>query len=153
MVELGKTLYVTHIQDATVAAIDVETGTVTEINTGPMPCALAVSAEANDVYVANYGDGSVTIVDAKTGGVRGTVKVGGRLQAIAVDSSRGIIYVADAQSRTVSAIDSHTQRVVERVVIGDPPYALVVNWRTHAVCAATMGDKGFVRVDAPTITH
>jgi YVTN family beta-propeller protein len=153
MGQLGRKLYVTHIQDGTVTAIDIDAERVTEITTGPMPCALAVNAEANEIYVANYEDGSVALVDANTDGVRGTVRVGGRLQAIAVDSGPGIIYVADAQGRTVSAIDIHTQRVMKKVIVANPPYALAVNARTHAVYAATMGDKGYVRIDIPPITH
>ena len=65
--EIGKTLYVTHVQNATIAAIDTETNVPIEIATGAMPCALAVNADTGEVYTANYGDGSVTVID----GVRG----------------------------------------------------------------------------------
>lgn len=75
--ELGKTLYVTHVQDATVAAIGTEKQGVQEIPIGLMPCALAVDVEHGAVYVANYGDGSISAVNARSGKTMWTVSVGG----------------------------------------------------------------------------
>jgi len=74
--ELGKTLYVTHVQDDTVAAIDTESHVTREIATGGMPCALAVDAGRGKVYVVNYADASVSVIDARRGVTVGTVKVG-----------------------------------------------------------------------------
>lgn len=78
----------THVHDATVAAIDMETHALAKIATGQMPCALAVDANTGKVFVANYGDGSVTVVDISRGAVAGTVRVSGHPQAIAVVQRR-----------------------------------------------------------------
>ena len=108
-VQVGKVLYVTHVQDANVAAIDVETGIVRTIPTGAMPCSLTVNADRNEVYVANYGDGSVTVIDGHLGTAIGTVAVGKHPQAIAVDPTKGLVYVANTQESTVSVIDVPTR--------------------------------------------
>jgi YVTN family beta-propeller protein len=76
IIQVGKTIYVTHVQDATVAAIDTETNSVTNMTTGTMPCAIAANPTTGEVYVANYGDGSVTIIDGLSGTVAGTIMVG-----------------------------------------------------------------------------
>jgi YVTN family beta-propeller protein len=149
MTQVGHTLYVNHLQGSSVAAINVDTGSYVLIPTGPMPCALAVSIESEILFTANYGDGSITIVDTKTNRVVDTIHIGGRLQGIATDTESGVVYVADAQNRKVIAIDVKTRRSKGAANLSDSPYALAVNQRTHAVYAATTGSNGFVQVSFP----
>jgi YVTN family beta-propeller protein len=137
-VQVGKVLYVTYVQDANVAAIDVETGIVRTIPTGAMPCSLAVIANTKEIYVANYGDGSVTVIDGHLGRAIGTVAVGKHPQAIAVDSTRGLVYVANTQESTVSVIDVLTRRVVKTLNAGEHPYAIAVNTTAHTVHVANL---------------
>jgi YVTN family beta-propeller protein len=124
----------------------------TLIPTGGMPCALAASIESETLFIANYGDGSITIVDTKTNRVVDTIHIGGRLQAIATDAGNGVVYVADAQSRKVITIDVKTRSSKGVANLSESPYALVVNRRTHAVYAATTGPDGFVQVSFPKDT-
>jgi YVTN family beta-propeller protein len=149
MTQIGHTLYVNHVQGASVAAINIDTGTYVLIPTGPMPCALVASIESGTLFTANYGDGSITIVDTKTNRVVDTIHIGGRLQAIATDTESGVVYVADAQNRKVIAIDVKTRRLKGAANLSESPYAVVVNQRTHAVYAATSGPDGFVQVSFP----
>jgi YVTN family beta-propeller protein len=149
MTQIGHTLYVNHLQGASVAAINVDTGNYVLIPTGSMPCALAVSVESGLLFTANYGDGSVTVVNTRSNRVAGTIHIGGRLQAIATDAESGVVYVADAQNRKVFAIDVKTRRPKGVANLSESPYALMVNQRTHAVYAATTGSAGFVQVSFP----
>ena len=149
MTQIGHTLYVNHLQGANVAAINVDTGSYVLIPTGGMPCALAASIESETLFIANYGDGSITIVDIKTNRVVDTIHIGGRLQAIATDPGKGVVYVADAQNRKVITIDVKTRRSKGVANLSESPYALAVNQRTHAVYAATTGPDGFVQVSFP----
>jgi YVTN family beta-propeller protein len=149
MTQTGHTLYVSHFQGASVAAINVDTSNYVLIPTGSMPCALAVSAGSGLLFTANYGDGSITVIDTRSNRVAGTIDVGGRLQAIATDGEGGAIYVADAQNRKVIAIDVKTRRVKGVANLSESPYALAVNQQTHAVYAATSGPNGFAQVYFP----
>jgi YVTN family beta-propeller protein len=149
MTQIGHTLYVNHLQGASVAAINVDTGNYVLIPTGSMPCALAMSVEMGLLFTANYGDGSITVIDTRSNRVVGTIDVGGRLQSIATDGEGGAIYVADAQNRKVIAIDVKTRRLKGVANLSESPYALTVNQRTHAVYAATSGPNGFVQVSFP----
>jgi DNA-binding beta-propeller fold protein YncE len=149
MTQIGHTLYVNHLQGASIAAINVDTGNYVLIPTGPMPCALAVSVESGLLFTANYGDGSITVIDTGSKRVAGTIHIGGRLQAIATDAESGVFYVADVQNRKVFAIDVKTRRSKGVANLSESPYALVVNQRTHAVYAATMGPNGFIQVFFP----
>src|ERR1700722_5096557 len=108
--QLGSVLYVTHVQDSSMEAINVETHATQTIATGAMPCALAVDADRKELYVTNYAGASVSIVDARAGTTVATVIVGGHPQAIAVDTERHLLYIADAQDNSVSIIDIRTRR-------------------------------------------
>ena len=149
MTQTGHTLYVNHLQGASVAAINVDTGNYVLIPTGSMPCALAMSVESGLLFAANYGDGSITVIDTRSNRFAGTIDVGGRLQAIATDGEVGAIYVADAKNRKVIAIDVKTRRLKGVANLSESPYALAVNQRTHVVYAATSGPNGFVQVSFP----
>jgi len=149
MTQAGHTLYVNHLQGASVAAINVDTGNYVLIPTGSMPCALAMSVESSLLFTANYGDGSITVIDTRSNRVAGTIDVGGRLQAIVADREGGVIYVADAKNRKVIAIDVKTRRLKGVTNLSESPYALAVNQQTHAVYAATSGPNGFVQVSFP----
>ena len=149
MAQTGRTLYVGHLQGASVAAINVDTGSYVLIPTGRMPCALAVSVELGLLFTANYGDGSITVVDTRSNRSVGIIEVGGRPQAIATDGERGAIYVADTLNHKVIAIDAKTHRLKGAVNLLESPYAVAVNQKTHEVYAATTGSNGFVQVSFP----
>jgi YVTN family beta-propeller protein len=128
-----------------VAAVNIDTGASEEIPTGAMPCAIAIDPNADEAYVANYRDGSVTVVGLRSHQVTGTVHVGGRPQAIDVDQEEGKIYVADTLNRTITVFDARTYRVSGTFKVDEPPFALLVDKPTHTLYAATLGAKGFIR--------
>jgi YVTN family beta-propeller protein len=146
LAQFEDTIFVTHVQDASMAAINLDNGKLEEITTGAMPCAIAIDAKVREIYVANYWGGSVTVVNLRTHQVTGTVNVGGRPQAIAVDPDERLVYVADTLHRTVTVFDGGSRRVIDTFKIEESPYALFVDPPTHDVYAATLGEKGFVRL-------
>jgi YVTN family beta-propeller protein len=147
--ELGRTLYVTHVQDASVASIDTGTHVTREIATGAMPSALAVDSKRAEVYAVNYADASVSVIDARRGVTVGTVEVGGHPQAIAIDSAKHLAYVADAQEGSVTVIDTELRRVLKKLLAGGRPYALVVATKTHRIFAATVGSIPYLELIVP----
>ena len=149
-VEMGATLYVTHVQDATIAAIDTGTYAIKEIATGSMPCALAVDSDRGEIYVANYATGSISAVNTRTGVMVWTVKVGGHPQAIAIDGPKRLIYVADAQNRSVSLINIEQRRLLKKLGLTGQPYALAVNTKTNRIFAATMGTTPYEELSEPS---
>ena len=133
-------LYVTHVQDSTIAAIDTGTHAVKNLQVGAMPSAVAANPLTGEVYVANYNDGSVTILngDAPT-----AIVVGKHPQAIAIDATKKLVYVANTQDGTVSVIDAQTHHVLRTVSAGQHPYAIAVNAKTHTVYVANLSGTPF----------
>ena len=97
MARAGKTLYVSHVQDSSIiAAIDLETHTIRNLPVGAMPCAIAISRSTGNVYVANYADGTVTVLAMESSPA--TVSVSAHPQALTLDEDAGLLY-APARSR------------------------------------------------------
>jgi YVTN family beta-propeller protein len=66
----------------------------------PTSCAVAIDPRIHAVYVANSGDGSVTILD-RTGRSVATISVGVNPRPLAMDPQRGLIYLAKDQGLTI----------------------------------------------------
>jgi YVTN family beta-propeller protein len=130
--ESSGTVYVTRIESADLAALTVAHAEPAILHAGAIPCALAVNSKAHALYVANYGDNSVSAVDANTGTIMATIPVGDHPKAIAFDPDRNLIYVANTIGNSVTVIDGGRNAVLATLPAGKSPYALAVvpgsNW-------------------------
>jgi YVTN family beta-propeller protein len=144
--ETTHTLYVARMGTADVIALD---GTSTSVlAAGHTPCAVAVNPRSNIIYVANYADRSVTILDAGTGRATATVPVGEHPQALAVDARRSLVYVANTFSNTVTIIDGERRKAVATLPAGKAPYALAVDPGSSRLYVANeAGDSHLTIVD------
>ena len=119
-------VYVARIEGADLAAINPGSPNPITIPAGAIPCAIAVNASGDRLYVANYGDNTVTVIDAGAGRKLATVPVGSHPKAIAFDSSRSLVYVANTRDGTVTVIDASTNGIVATLPAGKNPFALAV---------------------------
>lgn len=72
-------------------------------STGTAPSTVEYEPVSKRVFVANAGDGKVTVLAAESGDVVGTVALGGKLRGMASDT-RGSVYVADAEKHALHVI-------------------------------------------------
>ncbi len=63
---------------------------------GNDPDGVAVDPAAGTVYVANDGDGTVSVIDVATNSVTATIPVGSGPYAVAADPAAAAVYVANA---------------------------------------------------------
>ena len=145
--ETAGTLYVTRIGNGDVVAIDENSNTFTPIGAGQLPCAVAVNAKTNTVYVANYGDDSITVIDGAKRVAVATIPVGSHPQAIAVDSQNNLIYVANMHGNSVTVIDGSSSKVVATLPAGSHPYAIALDADGAALFVANLGEPSFTRID------
>jgi YVTN family beta-propeller protein len=124
--EVTGTVYVTRIENADLAVINPDSANLSTLPAGEIPCAIAVNFQANQLYVTNYGDNSVSVIDASSGRKTATVPVGRHPKAIAFDASRNLVYVANTSDGTVTVIDAANNGVVATLTAGKNPYALAV---------------------------
>jgi YVTN family beta-propeller protein len=76
--------------------------------TGDLPRGLRISPDGKRAYVTNFGDRSVSVIDAITNSVTETIEVAGRPEAIAVSASGEKLYVGDYWSGAVTVISTPT---------------------------------------------
>lgn len=112
---------------------------------------LFVAAEARAqtgpfLYVPNFGDGTVSVVDTFSNTVSGApVTVGTAPTTVAVRGDESIAYVANDGSNTVSVINTATNAVVATVAVGLRPGALAVSANGANVYVSNF-DSGTVSV-------
>jgi YVTN family beta-propeller protein len=119
-------LYITRIEAADLAAIEPGSSSPIIISAGEIPCAIAVNAAGDRLYVANYGDDTVTVIDASAQRKLAVVPVGRYPKAIAFDPIRSLVYVANTGDGTVTVIDAATNGTTATLPAGKNPFALAV---------------------------
>ena len=131
-----------------VVVLEGGSGSRTEVAVGAIPCAVAVNAATNRVYVVDYGVETLSAIDGASKKVIATVKVGSHPQAVVVDSRRNRVYVANVHGNSVTAIDGATNQVLQTISAGKNPYALAVSQTTGRVYAANL-DGGLTALATP----
>jgi len=112
---------------ATPVAQPAQAGIIATVPVGHSPLGLAINATTNRVYVANYMDGTVSIVDEKTNTVIKTVPVGTNPSRIAVNPIMNRVYVADDTDATVYVLDGEKLQIITRIPLNNPAQGIAVN--------------------------
>jgi YVTN family beta-propeller protein len=110
--------------NGSVSILDAASGRlVRSVTVGMLPAAVAVDARSGRVFVANKGpldsnlvplsNGTVTVLDARSGAVLRTVAVGTYPTAIAVDQRAGRAFVVNASGTTVRRSQGWWEQTVQ----------------------------------------
>src|SRR5262249_39143498 len=82
--QTGK-VYAVDSKSGVVAVFNTRTSSVSRVNVGTMPIALAVNSADNRIYVANFRGASLSVIDGDSDSVVATLPVGERPYAVAVN--------------------------------------------------------------------
>jgi DNA-binding beta-propeller fold protein YncE len=126
---------------------------------------VAINQSANRIYVSQYFDGTVWVIDGAndevvgviadvglpatpagcyqtSGGVASCVQAASGLTGIAVDESLNRIYVLGQYDGRLVTIDGRSNAIVARQFVNPDPYGLAVNPKTHTVFADNVAAPG-----------
>jgi DNA-binding beta-propeller fold protein YncE len=106
-----------------------------------MPCAIAADPGTGALYVANYADGTVSVIERH--GRSSTVKVSAWPQALSLDAGAHHLYAASPQQGVVTVIDTQTLRIVHTYRGLNHPYAVAFSPITHQAYAVSQGEIAF----------
>ncbi len=98
---------------------------VATVNTGSTPYGLCIDSVTNRIYVANYDDNTVTVINGATDSTT-SVNVGAQPFAIAVNPATNTIYAADQGDNNVSVIKGTTNGV-SFVNVGGEAWSIAAN--------------------------
>ena len=98
-------------------------------------------------YVANFGDGTVSVVDLVTLTVRATVPVGATPAGLRTHPTRAEIWGVSTDDGNVWVLDAATDRVVARIPVGTSPHALDFSPDGRRAYVAASGADSLVMID------
>lgn len=122
----------------------VSVASVTQV--GDTPESAVVTPDGARVYVANSGDGTVSVLDTRDHSVLTTIEVGEEPGGVAVSPDGSRVYVANYGSSTVSLIDTAAERVVATVAVDDRPERLAVHPDRNGTVYVSSDAAGVVSV-------
>lgn len=123
---------------------------VASIPVGKRPEAVAVDPDSHTVWTANYGDGTVSVIDTVQRAVVATIRVGNGAVGVAVDPRSHTAYVSNHRDDTVSVIDTVRRVVVATVGVGTNPWGVAVDSFSGAAYVANMWDYSVSVIDPET---
>ena len=112
------------------------------VRVGVDPQFLAVDETTHTLYVANSGSDTVSVIDGRTGRVRGSVAVGPIPFTLAVNPVTHTVYVTDLGAQTVSVVDGAScnatkltgcKRRPATVDVGETPGGIALDSRTNTI--------------------
>ena len=85
-------------------AIDTTTADACDLVSGDLPRGLQLSPDGKHAYSANFGDGTISVIDTITNAITATLDVLSHPEAMAVSPDGERVYVGDYWSRAVAVI-------------------------------------------------
>jgi YVTN family beta-propeller protein len=124
------------------------------ITVGNDPRGVAYNADDNAIYVANYGDNTVSVVSGVSYDVTKVITGVVGDNGVAYDSDHGLVYVTNQSIDTLTVISTTTNTIVETIPVGDQPHGVAYNHNpiSHRVYVANYGDNTVTIIDANTMT-
>ena len=130
---------------ATLALCPSASATTRTIVVGLYPIALAINSITNRIYVANFSDSTITVIDGVTG-LTAIVPTGTYPTAIAVNQVTNKIYVANQGSDSVTVVDGVTNSTLT-LPVDSSPIKLAINEATNQIYVAYLYGAAVTVID------
>ena len=124
---------------------------VTTVGSGPIE--IAFDSVHNRMYVTNYYDNTVSVIDTATNAIiGGPIGVGAKPRAIAFDPVHKMIYVANYNDNNISIIDTDTNLVIGGgpIGVGINPNGITFDSVHNRMYVATINDGSITIIDTNT---
>jgi YVTN family beta-propeller protein len=103
---------------------------------GNSPAGIAYDSINKRMYVTNFADNTVSVIDTTSNTVIDTIPVGGAPGDIAYDRINQDMYVINEDDNTVSVIDTTSNTVIDTIPVGDLPAGIAydpINNRMYVI--------------------
>ncbi len=94
---------------------------------GMAPASAAGASGTAKAYLANSGDGTVSVIDTGTGAVTATIQVGSTPVAVVVTPDGSKAYVCNQDSSQVTVFATATNIVTKAIAVGNSPYSMAAS--------------------------
>ena len=104
----------------------------------------AVAEPTYRAFVTNENDGTLTVLDTRSGKVETTVSVGKRPRGIGFAPDRSQVYVALGEEDAIAVVDTRTLQVVKKLPAGSDPETFAVHPNGHIYLSNEDANKASV---------
>jgi YVTN family beta-propeller protein len=135
-----------------ISVIDPSNESIVEnLSVGSDPTALAVGLGGGRLYVANQKSDNVSIIDALTGSIVGSVYLGAGSSPMGLtfNPESGDLYVTEGTANTVAVVNTTTYSVEQLIRVGSEPGAVVTD-PVGRVLVAETGSNNITVIDGQT---
>ncbi|MDX6657247.1 MAG: hypothetical protein QOH62_2040 [Solirubrobacteraceae bacterium] len=125
----GRTFYVADMMSNGLWVVDAATMRVRRfMHTGAGAHGLVMSRDARRLFVANRGEGSISVLDLASGRLvdRWQLHPGGSPDMGGISADGQVLWLSGRYDREVYAISTRTGRLLHRIPVGDGPHGLSV---------------------------
>ncbi|HTS39903.1 MAG TPA: plastocyanin/azurin family copper-binding protein [Xanthobacteraceae bacterium] len=127
---------------------DIRRETITFLFAGALVAnASGFASAAPKVYVGNFKDNTVSVVDMAMGKVVATIPVAAGPHGMTITRNGRWVYVAGDGSAQVSLIDTSTDKVVQTIDVGKSPHGLTLTPDGKRLLVAVNGEDRIAFVD------
>jgi YVTN family beta-propeller protein len=130
---------------------DVNEGSSAPLQAAPQAAPSGVAVRQGSVYVANAGTDSLSEIDAASGLVRRSIKVGWFPVAVVLSPDGTRAYTADLLGNTISAVDLSNGSVLGRIPVGNGPVALALHPTQPRLYAACRDANSVIQIDTAAL--
>jgi YVTN family beta-propeller protein len=110
---------------------------------------VAYNNDYNLIYVANYGDGTVSVISGGVGyGVVTTISGVAGAHGVAYDAEHDLVYVTKRDSAQLAVIDARTNTILQTISVGNQPHGVAYNPTSHKIYVANYADDTVTIIDA-----
>jgi YVTN family beta-propeller protein len=120
--------------------VNAQTVTAT-INVGTSPTGVAYDQGKGEIFVANSGFNTISVISDDTNAVIKTVTVGTSPTGIAYDSGKGEVFITNHGSNSVSVVSDTSLAVVATVPVGTSPNNLAYDSAKNEIFVVNSGDN------------
>lgn len=145
------TLLATTEGSETLTVVDMVSDIVTAIPTQQKGSHMVVSSPMGDqVYVANIGSGTVSVIDAVIGVQLGLIEVGGKPEGIALSRDGRELWVGDLSKPVVRVIETRSMQVVAEVPVDPVAIRVAISPDGKTVVTSNVGAGTITEIDRAT---
>ncbi|MHB9131571.1 MAG: hypothetical protein ACYDBB_10845 [Armatimonadota bacterium] len=136
----------TSTPSTTPASPAAQNGVLATVAVGQAPLGVAVNSATHCAYVANYTDGTVSIIDANTNQLIKTVTVGANPIWVAVSPVTNRAYVTCAGATDMSVLDGITHTVAATIPVEQNAQCVAVNPISNLIYIVSEDEQKYLRV-------
>ena len=121
-----------------------------KINVGLIPIDIAVNSKTNKIYVSNFGDNTVSIINGGDNSIISTISIGNAPYGISINEDTNKIYIANQNDNSVSIIDGLTNTLINTITVESRPIQITVNSNTNKIYVVNQDSNTVSVIDGST---